>query len=291
MDERTEQNVMSFVEKNIDAIPFKTLRYGEVELGQEEKLKQMRSTLHNDPSLFLSKWGRHLSQNTLRLFQVIKGNYEVDFYLDSLLYQEPEDLDMTSLRIQHDRAPPPRKSAMRQLAQNRRYEFLQRKLRLSDYFSDESIQLREPVLYDQYVGQHIPANEKSKPFEKDVTLVNRIFSNMDRKFVEDHLYEQKVIDEEQLEEEEDDEDEEDESDQDISEKSTPIVVTKKKNKDIEMEEANDEKDEKRESDEESEQDIEALIDFREEQRQELIRLLEEKFLDGKDVSEIVREYE
>lgn len=279
MDEKTEANVMSFVANNIDTIPFKTLRYGEVEQGQEEKLKQMHATLHNDPSLFLSKWGRHLSQNTLRLFQVIKGNYEVDFYLDALLYQEPEDLDMTSLCIQHHKAPA-RKSAMHQLARNRRYEFLQRELRGSDYFSDESIQLRDPVLYDQYVGQHIPVKEKSKPFEGDVTLVNRILSNMDRKFVEDHLHEQNILDEEQFEEEEDDE-----SDEDTNEKSTPVVVTKKKNTCIDMEEASNEEDMTAESDQEtSEQDMEALMNFREEQRLELIRLLEEKFLAGKDVS-------
>jgi hypothetical protein len=284
MDEQTEQNVMSFVEKNINNIPFKTLRYGEVELNQEEKLKQMHSTLHSDPSLFLSKWGRHLSQNTLRLFQVIKDNYEVDFYLDSLLYQEPEDLDMTALHIRQDRVPP-RKSAMHQLAQNRRYEYLQRELRLSDYFSDESIQLREPVLYDQFVGRHVPAKEKSKPFENDMTLVNRILSNMDRKFVQDHLQEQKIIEEEQFEEEEEDEEDEedeDESDQDIDERSTPAVMTKKKNKDADMEEPGEETDEAIESD----QDIEALMDFREEQRQELIRLLEEKFLAGEDVCAI-----
>jgi hypothetical protein len=47
-------------------------------------------------------------------------------------------------------------------------------------------------------------------------------------------------------------------------------------------EAEEKKDEE-EEDEEQEIDMEELMEFREEQRLELIRLLEEKFLAGKDV--------
>lgn len=274
MDDASEAKVMEFVCKNLDAIPFKTLRHGEEELPPSKQLVQMKTTLHNDPGLFLSKWGRYLSQNSLRLFQAIQGNYEVDFYLDSLLYQQ--DGRQQTPQQSH------KKSAMQLLAQNRRYHFLQRKLRDSDYYSDESIQLREPVLYDQFIGRHISAKERAKPFDNDMTLVNRIFSNMDRKFVDDHLYKQKIMDEEQFEEEEDDDDEEEEEE----EKSTPTVLTQKKSKDVEMEEANsdddDDNDESLSTDEED--DTRAEMQFREEQRAELIRLLEEKFLAGKDVS-------
>ncbi|KAI8084243.1 coiled-coil domain-containing protein-domain-containing protein [Gilbertella persicaria] len=257
MDETTRQQIMAHVERNMANIPFKTLRYGEIEPTQEEKLHQMQLTLLDDPALFLGKWGRHLSQTTLRMFKVVENNYEVDFYLNSLLYQESQDVDMTR--------PVSRKSAMHQLAQNRRYEFLQRELKYSDYFSDESIRLREPVLYDQYVGQHIPVQERTKPFENNMTLVNRIFSNMDQKYVYDHLDQQKIVDEERFEEEEED------SEDEIMEKSTPFVMTKNKGKQVTTSE-----------EQEEEQDIEDMIEFREQQRLELIRLLEEKFLAGKD---------
>ncbi|KAF1803351.1 coiled-coil domain-containing protein-domain-containing protein [Mucor lusitanicus] len=285
---------MEFVTRNIDTIPFKTLRHGEVELPQAEQLIQIQATLHKDPALFLSKWGRYLSQNSLRLFQGIQGNYEVDFYLDSLLYQQERDYP-SSQQPQQGASQTHKKSAMQLLAQNRRYKYLQQELRDSDYYSDESIQLREPVLYDQFIGQYIPARERAKPFDNDMTLVNRIFSNMDRKFVDDHLHEQKIKDEEQFEEEEEeDEEEEEEEEEDDMEKSTPVVVTKKKNKeDVEMKEAtlsneNEEEDEDSQDDEDSQkaadedEDIEADLGFREEQRAELIRLLEEKFLAGKD---------
>ncbi|GAN07004.1 coiled-coil domain-containing protein 97-like [Mucor ambiguus] len=285
MDDTSEAKVMEFVTRNIDNIPFKTLRHGEVELPQAEQLIQIQATLHKDPALFLSKWGRYLSQNSLRLFQGIQGNYEVDFYLDSLLYQQEEG-PSSPQQLQQRASQPHKKSAMQLLAQNRRYKYLQQELRDSDYYSDESIQLREPILYDQFIGQYIPARERVQPFDNDMTLVNRIFSNMDRKFVDDHLYEQKIRDEEQFEEE-DEEEEEEENDE--MEKSTPVVLTKKKrNGDIEMKEATLSNVEEEDADSQSEVDrdegeeIEADLEFREEQRAELIRLLEEKFLAGKD---------
>ena len=189
MNADQEREVMHYIQRHMDTIPFKTLRYQEQAPTEEEKLKQMQHTLHHDPALFLSKWGKHLSQTILRLFKVIQDDYEVNFYLDTLLYQEQS-------------TKPTRKSAMHQLAQNRRYQFLKQILRHSDYYSDESIRLREPVLYDQFVGQHIPAQERTKPFEKDMTLVSRIFSNMDQKYVSDSLDQQRVLEEEQFEEEE-----------------------------------------------------------------------------------------
>ncbi|KAG2232236.1 hypothetical protein INT48_000886 [Thamnidium elegans] len=268
MNNSTESQVMDFVQRNLDTIPFKTLRLGEEELAAPEKLLQMEKILHDDPALFLSKWGRYLSQPTLTLFQAIENNYEVDFYLDSLLYKNEIENKPIDKR--------PSKSALYTLVQNRRYEYLKRHLKNSDYFSDESILLRDPTLYDQFIGQYIPANEKEQPFTDDITLVNRILSNIDRKFVDDHLYQQKIIDEEQLEEEE-----EDESDDEVFEKSTPTVITKRKNKDVEMEEAEALNIDTADADIDTiEEDV--TDEFREEQRLELIRLLEENFLAGKD---------
>ncbi|ORE04744.1 hypothetical protein BCV72DRAFT_10000 [Rhizopus microsporus var. microsporus] len=262
MDKTTQEQVLLYVAKNLDNIPFKTLRLGEVELSDKEKLEQMKSTLELDPGLFLSKWGRHLSQSTLSLFECLQDDYEVNFYLSSLLYkQSPPLLPRENARQQ--------KSALHTLSLNRRYEYLKRQLRHSDYFSDEAMQLREPELYEQFVGRHVPASEKNKPFENDVTLVNRILSNIDRKYVSDRLDEQRQIEEEQFEEEEDTDDE-DIKMKDIQEAPSSIASERTGEADDgNIEEVEDE-------------DIEAVMQYREEQRQELIRLLEEKFLAGKD---------
>ncbi|CAO3676336.1 unnamed protein product [Rhizopus stolonifer] len=259
MDETTQLKVMTFIRENINDIPFKTLRMGETELNDKDKLEQMNAMLESDPGLFLSKWGRYLSQSILSLFQCLQDNYEVKFYLSSLLYKETES-PTTNTRNQ--------KSALYTLFQNRRFEYLKRKLRHSDYFSDESMQLREPELYQQYVGRYIPEEKKSEPFGKDVTLVNRILSNIDQNYVNDRLNRQRVVEEEQFEEEESDDDE-------------PLPM----DKDVEMKDSNQEKFEAKNETDESDtekEDIEDMDKYKEEKRDELIRLLEENFLAGKD---------
>lgn len=275
MDKTTQEQVLLHVAENLDNIPFKTLRLGEVELSDKEKLEQMKSTLESDPGLFLSKWGRHLSQSTLSLFECLQDDYEVNFYLSSLLYKQSPPLPPRENARQQ-------KSALHTLSLNRRYEYLKRQLRHSDYFSDEAMQLREPELYEQFVGRHVPASEKNKPFENDVTLVNRILSNIDRKYVSDRLDEQRQIEEEQFEEEEEEE----------SENEDEVSVRKEKEDDVEMHDGNreafddklrDKAEDGDEIEEDIEEDIEDMIVFREEKRQELVRLLEEKFLAGKDV--------
>ncbi|CEI90421.1 hypothetical protein RMCBS344292_04746 [Rhizopus microsporus] len=262
MDKTTQEQVLLYVAENLDNIPFKTLRLGEIELSDKEKLEQMKSTLESDPGLFLSKWGRHLSQSTLSLFECLQDDYEVNFYLSSLLYKQSPSISPRENARQQ-------KSALHTLSLNRRYEYLKRQLRHSDYFSDEAIQLREPELYEQFVGRHVPASEKNKPFENDVTLVNRILSNIDRKYVSDRLDEQRQIEEEQFEEEEDTDDE-DIKMKDVQE--TPSSIASERTG--EADDGN--------IDEVEDEDIEAVMQYREEQRQELIRLLEEKFLAGKD---------
>ncbi|KAI8991711.1 coiled-coil domain-containing protein-domain-containing protein [Mycotypha africana] len=274
---------MAYIERNMDIIPYKTLRHGEVDLSTEEKLSNMRSTLRNDPGLFLSKWGKHLSQNTLKLFEIMKNDYEVNFYLDLLLYNHNDNKD-----IMEDL---PRKSAMQVLAHNRRYEYLQRHLRHSDYFSDESIQLREPVLYEEYIGQYVPDKEKYKPFDKEMTLVSRIYNNMDRKYVDDHVQMQKAILDEQFEEEEEDEFEDEKEKENVADESLRSAQSSERLNEAEPQDsmtynATDNMEEEPMNEEEErerlEKEMEELMLFREEKRNELLRLLEEKFLAGKD---------
>ena len=166
-------------------------------------------------------------------------DYEVDFYLQRLMDE-------------------PSKPQQRMIS-NRRYEYLKRHLRESSYFSDEAMQQREPVLYDQYVGQYQSEQERTMPFANDVTLVQRVLSNIDRHYASEQVRKQKIIEEEQFEEEEEESEDED---QDIPMTDDRASDSTPNQPDTQHEEA----------------------EFRDSQRQELIRLLEERFLAGKDVS-------
>ncbi|KAG0173653.1 hypothetical protein DFQ28_008005 [Apophysomyces sp. BC1034] len=253
MDPGKQVDVLSYVKAHLDSIIFKPLHVGEQELTDSEKLQKMGEVLHEDPGLFLSKWGRYLSQDALRQFEGFQ-DYEVTFHLHKLLqYDSPA----ASPPPAGSRRPKPRNSRLHTLVHNRRYEYLKRHLRASSYFEDETMQLRAPVLYEQYIGQYISEAEKTAPFASDVNLVQRILKDIDRDYVNEQVKMQKGIDEEQFEEEE----EEDEDDA-MEESETPI----------DTDQTTDEKGKK----------VESISTFQQSQRDEFVRLMEERFLDGQD---------
>ncbi|KAJ3260227.1 hypothetical protein HDU77_001460 [Chytriomyces hyalinus] len=49
------------------------------------------------------------------------------------------------------------------------------------YFSDTAMRMRDPQLFDFYVGRHIPESERTQPFASSVSLVDRIFHSVDER--------------------------------------------------------------------------------------------------------------
>ncbi|KAI9497031.1 coiled-coil domain-containing protein-domain-containing protein [Zychaea mexicana] len=230
--------VSGYIHEHANEIPFKALKPDEMEVSAAEKRQVMQQVLEHDHGLFLSRWGRHLPPGILEAFEPFREeDYEVDFYLKQLL------------------PTPQQQHMLRSIIHNRRYEYLKRHLRGSTYFSDESMQQHDPVLYEHFIGQHMTQDEKDRPHDPEENLVQRILGNMDRSKAQEQVQKQKTIDEEQFEEEEEDSDDDDD---DGDRKMTEANETGK------------------------EQDIEEMMTFREEQREELVRLLEERFLAGKD---------
>ncbi|KAI9274516.1 coiled-coil domain-containing protein-domain-containing protein [Phascolomyces articulosus] len=240
--------VKEYIQEHIDEIPFKSLQPDEMEANAAEKQQIMQQILERDRGLFLSRWGRHLPLGILQEFEPFRKEYEVDIYLTQLL------------------PTPKQEYTQRSIIHNRRYEYLKRYLRGSTYFSDESMQQHDPVLYEEFIGQHLTQDERSNPYDPEDNLVQRLLGNMDRRNAQERVQRQKMIDEEQFEEEdEDSEDNEEESgdgDGDLQMKESTHNGTK--------------------AIKEDEEDIEKMMTFREQQRSELVRLLEERFLSGKD---------
>ncbi|KAJ3119241.1 Coiled-coil domain-containing protein 97 [Physocladia obscura] len=55
------------------------------------------------------------------------------------------------------------------------------------YFSDHAMRTRDPSLFDYFVARHIPLNERNKPFEPAVGLVDRIYHSIDEQTFFDAL--------------------------------------------------------------------------------------------------------
>lgn len=273
--EATQANhVLSHVQQHLKDIPFKTLRREEAELSDQEKLAKMQDVLQTDPGLFLSRWGRHLPPDVLQDFQLLQPtDYEVDYHIKHL--QNTAALSHATIH-------------------NRRFAYMKLQLRDTAYFSDEAMQQRDPVLYEQYIGQHLTEREKAAPYGNDVNLVQRILTNIDRHYADEQVKQQHDIENEQFEEEEEEEEEEESDDESdtvmqsapssASTAATPALVTAAR-PEHDMLTPNSDENVLDALPSEQAQDPEltqSMLAFREEQRLEFVRLMEERFLAGKD---------
>ncbi|ORY98082.1 coiled-coil domain-containing protein-domain-containing protein [Syncephalastrum racemosum] len=265
-------HVLNHVQQHLRDIPFKSLRREEAELSDEEKLAKMQDVLQTDPGLFLSRWGRHLPNNVLQDFQSLQPtNYEVEYHLKNL--QNTAALSHATIH-------------------NRRFAYMKLHLRDTAYFSDESMQQRDPVLFEQYIGQHLTESEKAAPYGNDVNLVQRILTNIDRHYADEQVKQQHDIENEQFEEEEEEDESDDESDtvmqsapSSASIASTPAPATTSSRPEREMLTPSSDENVLDGLPSQQTQDAElteSMLAFREEQRLEFVRLMEERFLAGKD---------
>nr|CAG8449926.1 14480_t:CDS:2 [Entrophospora candida] len=172
MDQDTKETITKYLEENISNIQFKTLRPDEVEASDDEKIEIMRKTLE-DPALFLSKWGKYLPADLLSKFETFRNDYEVNWYLSQLENdQRQEQILLASKNLEP-------KNRRNKKILNRRYQYLIKNLDNTEYFSDESIESREPLLYEDYVGKYIPNDERYPPFDQNISLVDRMLYNID----------------------------------------------------------------------------------------------------------------
>ncbi|KAI9007117.1 coiled-coil domain-containing protein-domain-containing protein [Gaertneriomyces semiglobifer] len=163
-----EANIAAITESLLANPQFqlRPLHLGDRSLPDETTTRAtLERMLARDLGLFLEKWGRYLSKEKLELFRPYEEQYEVRFYLTQLL------------------APPtPSKAQIR----NRRLTYLAQNA-ASSYFSDASFKEREPALYEEYIGQHIPELERQAAFPDEMTLVQRLYANIDRASYEEEM--------------------------------------------------------------------------------------------------------
>ncbi|ORZ20263.1 coiled-coil domain-containing protein-domain-containing protein, partial [Absidia repens] len=236
MNPTTRTSFISFIERRGDSIPISS--HQDCDLSAGQKRDRLAQWLDNDPIYFFSLVRPHLPPELITLWN----------------QQElPATTPITANSKESSLTPSQQHSIIR----NRRYHYLTQHLRHSDYFSEDTLQLRVPSLYEEYIGQYIPDSERYAPFRNEVSLVDRIYNGMDRHYVQDQWQRKQRSEEEQFEEQEDDEDDdEDEDQQQTTTLGTPSPLR--------------------------ERPMNHLIDLRQEKKEELVRLLEEQWIDGMD---------
>lgn len=169
---------------------FKSQQLGEPDLSREEKREIAESILNRSFSLFLSRFGTHLLERHLEYFVEcsVEERYEVEFYLHKL--KKTHCKPVTKVQIK-----------------NRRFEALKKLITEGSYFSEEEMRKRNPLLYEQLIGQFLTEEEK-RDREYDTTektFVNIILEQIERDEEEKLKHRQQEAEDDQMEEEEDDE--------------------------------------------------------------------------------------
>lgn len=150
---------------------FKSQQIDDLELKLEEKLKIASDVLDSSPSVFLSRFGHYLEFSHLNYFEnqnlSSEDKYTVDFYLKEL-------------RLEHKNRS--------QKIKNRRYAALLNLIEKKEYFSLPQMKEREPLLYEQLVGQYKTQAEKKaelRPNPRTDTLLDVLFQGIDQDYVTD----------------------------------------------------------------------------------------------------------
>ncbi|KAJ4827150.1 hypothetical protein Tsubulata_044530 [Turnera subulata] len=118
--------------------------------------------LSRDASVFLERYGAQLTSDELLEFDILAGDYEVNWHLKNLRSKlSPTKAELRSRSV---------------TVKNRRLAYLDKLIRDGKYFSEEEMRDREPYLHHEFVGkfQDQSARRMARPGERwSETLLRR----------------------------------------------------------------------------------------------------------------------
>ncbi|KAJ8929411.1 hypothetical protein NQ314_017900 [Rhamnusium bicolor] len=125
---------------------FKSQQKWEVDLSSEEKAEIALDIFEKSKLNFLVRFGKYLKQDQLQYFQQFTESYEPDnaeigLVLKELYRNVSESTHQVSVK-------------------NRRYAALLQMVEDDTYFSEIEMMKRNPLLYEQLVGQYLTEEEK-----------------------------------------------------------------------------------------------------------------------------------
>ncbi|KAG9155810.1 hypothetical protein Leryth_004065 [Lithospermum erythrorhizon] len=170
--------------------------------------------LSRDVAVFLERYGSQLMFEELKGFDVLKGDYEVNWHLCHIrttMNPTEEEVKFRSTKIK-----------------NRRRAYLDKLISKGDYFSEDSMREREPYLHHEYLGrfQDPVGRCMARPGERwsdtlirqseEAVILQKIRVEQQRRGVapSDWVGNERFQQEEEMEEEEEEEEEEEDDDDD-----------------------------------------------------------------------------
>ncbi|XP_050307847.1 coiled-coil domain-containing protein 97 [Anthonomus grandis grandis] len=140
-------NIIRTLVANPDVI-FKSQQRGEAEPNDLEKTEIAQQLFDKNKTSFLIKFGKYLDMNQLGFFdKFMEGQFD------------PEGAEEVRIILNSLKADSVR-NKRNVLVKNRRYEALQQMIKDDSYFSEIEMMKRNPLLYEQLVGQYLTDEEK-----------------------------------------------------------------------------------------------------------------------------------
>lgn len=160
---------------------FKSQQTDEPDLNYDDRREIASDLLLKSHSKFLQRFGMNLKQEHLKYFESQSFNsIEQGEVADSLKH--------IKYALSHHRS----------IVRNRRYSALVKLIKDKKYFSEAEMMCRDPLLFDQLIGQYIsPAEKKAnrRPDPRTDTLVDVLLEGMDHDFNREVENQQRVEEE------------------------------------------------------------------------------------------------
>ncbi|KAG8448809.1 hypothetical protein GDO86_015763 [Hymenochirus boettgeri] len=196
-------NVSSHLKKNLrnmfmaissSHVQIKSQQKGDPDFSQEQKLSMLLELYQSKPLIFLERFRKVLREEHLECFNHLCGDYTADFYFKEIRKASLKRLDHTRVR-------------------NKRYAALQKLITAGEYFSDEQMRSRDPLMYEHYVGQYQSEEEvmsqNSKDLSQTTSLSSFLLNSCQEQALQCKLEAQRELEESCIEEEEDEDSDED----------------------------------------------------------------------------------
>ncbi|XP_051571347.1 coiled-coil domain-containing protein 97-like isoform X1 [Myxocyprinus asiaticus] len=120
--------------------PVKSQQLGEPDLTVEEKEEVLMEQYKSKPLVFLERYQAHLKPEHLEAFSHLSSDCRAQYYCKEIQRRASGKANQTRIR-------------------NCRYAALRVLQKEGQYFSEEQMRVRDPLLYEQYIGQYLSEEE------------------------------------------------------------------------------------------------------------------------------------
>ncbi|KAM8952271.1 coiled-coil domain-containing protein 97 [Pelodytes ibericus] len=175
-------------------VPIRSQQKGDPEFSQEQKMAMLLEMYDSKPLVFLERFGKVLREEHLECFKHLSGDYTAEFYFKEIHKASLKKVDHTRIR-------------------NKRYAALQKLITAGEYFSDEQMRERDPLMYEHYVGQYRSEedimSQNSKDLAEATSLSDVLLNSCQEQDLQRRLEAQRELEDNCMEEEDEEEEEED----------------------------------------------------------------------------------